>query len=255
MTLAAGLSETHSAPPVQHKALTESLAKNIRREVVALKYTDQTAQDLVKMVREWDLSTLEEKLARARQEQQDGKRSKAELAYVEQDTAKRLGLTIEKAVGFADPRVENGQLPETIRSGKALCLGYSQLFFVLGNSLRLSVKAVDVLELTSDPLPLDEGHVACLVELADDRTMIVDITRNLGFYSLATPAFQFKETFRKAGANWEVKDRHNPLGIFRRIQVVDRDGLVALIYVARVCACARRVTYRMRSQQHPSLFA
>ena len=207
------------------------------------------------MVQEWELPILEARLAKAREEHKDGKLLKSKLASLEEDTAKVLCLAIEKAVSFADPSRDTGQLPNVIRSRKALCLGYSQLFFVLGNSVGLSVKVIDVLELASGPVPFGESHVACLVELADDQTIFVDLTRNLRYYSLITASFQFKETYEKVGVNWEVKNRHNLFGLYRKIQVLDERGLTALIYAGQLSVLCKKGDISHASSRHRTLLA
>jgi hypothetical protein len=64
-------------------------------------------------------------------------------------------------------------LSAVVKDRKAQCLGYSQLFYILGKSVGLPISAADVLESAAGPLPAGEGHVACLPNpLAGDKSLL-----------------------------------------------------------------------------------
>ena len=66
--------------------------------------------------------------------------------------------------------------------------------------------------------------------------MVFDLAWQGGFVS---NAFMIDEEFGKVGNYWEPKDEANPVGIYRRIQVLDRNGLIACIYYDRGVAYAK----------------
>jgi len=92
------------------------------------------------------------------------------------------------------------------------------------------VQAIDVVELmTLGLLPPEADHTASIVSLTDGRTMMLDLVAG-GFIS---KPFIIEEEFTKVGNYLELKDKTNPLGIHRRIQIYERNGLIAAIYSRR----------------------
>ena len=54
---------------------------------------------------------------------------------------------------------------------------------------------------------------------------MVDVTQNL-----VSKPFVFLETYRAAGNYWELKQKDNPSGVHRRIQIWNKSGLCGAIY-------------------------
>ncbi|GAH78358.1 unnamed protein product, partial [marine sediment metagenome] len=109
-----------------------------------------------------------------------------------------------------------------------ICLSYSQMVYILGSSVGLSVKTINVAELASGPLPTGWVHVACLVSVANRKMLMVDLAREASL--MISKPFDIEKEFKKVGNYLELRDRDNPLGIHRRIQILDRNGLIAYIY-------------------------
>ena len=229
-------------PPVQ--ALTsaaDTLKKEIVQQVKSLEYADQVAQDFVLMVRDWNLAELKQKLTQAREDQKQGKMSREAVAKVEEDVTKKIAQQIRKEMKPAD----YFELAEVVKKKQANCLGFSQLFTILGTSLGLSVQPIEVEELAGGSIPLGGGHVACLVHWADDRSVIVDIAMGfrfqeerpflIGTYTWVSNepisrSFVLGESFGKVGHSWQIKDITNPLNLHRKIRVVASKGLLAGLY-------------------------
>ncbi len=74
-------------------------------------------------------------------------------------------------------------------------------------------------------MPAGEEHSACLVELTDGKTIMADLTQE----GISEP-FVFRDQYGAAGNYWELKQKENPLKIPRRIQILDRNGILADIY-------------------------
>ncbi|GAF85058.1 unnamed protein product, partial [marine sediment metagenome] len=217
---------------VQHDSETkfeEEYAEQIKQLVKGLEYSDKVAQDFVNMANGWKdergqlvLVVWKKKLAQTKDEHKQGKISKDQLAEVEQSIAKELSQRIKKEIGVND----FSDLAEVIKNGRANCGGYSQLIYILSDSIGLSIQAINVVELKSGLLLGRRNHVVCLVRLANGRIMMVDLVP-AGFVS---KPFIIEKAFTKAGNYWELKDKANPLGIHKRIQMLNRNGLIAVIY-------------------------
>ena len=119
----------------------------------------------------------------------------------------------------------NFYLSEVLKERKAQCLGYSQLYYVLGKAVGLRVQVIDVVELVSGPLPTLDGHVACLVDRSDGKVMIVDA----GLHYVSWP-FVFQDEYVEVGNYWQLKRQGNPLSLSRQISILNEKGLIADIY-------------------------
>jgi tetratricopeptide (TPR) repeat protein len=214
---------------------TEELSKRINQLVKELEYPDKVAEDFVTMVMGWKdaqgepvLVAWKKSLNQARQDYKEAKISKAELAKVEENIAKELSQRIQKEIRYAFSG-KLFDLVDVVKNKQTQCLGYSLLVYILGNSLGLPIKAINVEELMTGLLLPEVSHIASIVSLSDDRTVMVDISQ-VGFISRP---FLMEKEFAKVGNYWELKDPNNPLGIYRKIQVLDRNGLIGSIYCNR----------------------
>lgn len=209
----------------------EEYIEQIKQLVKGLEYSDKVAEDFVQMVSGWRdaqrrpvLVVWRQKLAEAKEANKQGKISKDQLAKVEENVTRELSQRIRKEISF---NIKFFDLADVIKHRQAQCISYSQLVYILDNSIGLSVEAIDVEELmTPGPLPVGYAHMACIVSLADGKMMMVDLVSG-GFVS---KPFIIKKEFAKVGNYWELKDEDNPLGIHRRIQIFDKNGLIAAIY-------------------------
>jgi tetratricopeptide (TPR) repeat protein len=214
---------------------TEELSKRINQLVKELEYSDKVAEDFNDMVISWKdaqgepvLVAWKQGLNQARQDYKKAKISKPQLAKLEENIVKELSQRIQKEI-TADFSLKFFDLADVIKHKQAQCLGYSQLLYITGNSVGLSVQAIEVVELTTGLLLPEAGHIASIVTLTDGRTRMVDLAPN-GFIS---KPFLMEEEFAKAGNYWELKDKTNALGIHRRIQILDANGLIGSIYTNR----------------------
>jgi tetratricopeptide (TPR) repeat protein len=202
-----------------------AISKDMQQIVKGLGYSGDVDIDLVQIASSWKYPAWKRTLRQARQDFQQKKTSAEDLARAEEKALKDLCEAIRKKFSPAAADSEYYYLPKIVNDGKAQCLGYSQLLYVLGNSLGLTVKVVDVLEQAGGPLPAGEEHSACLVELTDGKTIMVDLTQE----SVSKP-FVFRDQYGAVGNYWELKQKDNPFKIQRRIQILDRNGILADIY-------------------------
>jgi tetratricopeptide (TPR) repeat protein len=213
------------------------IAKDIEREVGCLGYSHPVAQEFVDMVREWDLAAMNQQLAQTRADHRDGRLSKDQMAQVEKDSARTLIGRIRQEI--APSWKDDFDLADVLNFRMANCLGNSQLFWILGNSLGLKVQMIVVLEPAQGNYPRLETHIACLAALTDGKTIMVD-ARGFGS-SLAersgdcvSEPFNFVETFAAVGDYYEIRNRAKPMHLHRKVQVVaDTRGIHALLVFSR----------------------
>ena len=225
LQLKALLDEKGLAKNPVSKATIESVEQHIHAEVTRLRYSDTVAQELVVMVRDWNLAALAEQLAAARDQQRQSKLSQDQLAEAERNIAEIACQEIAAVVRYKE---QVGELDDAIRSKCACCMGYALMFNVLGRSIGLDVQGLDVPITNSGPTIDDGGHAACLIHLADGRVAIVDAAG-----PFVSKPFQFAETYEEKGTYWQVKDARNPLSLHRVVQPLDDNGLVAVILLSR----------------------
>ncbi len=205
----------------------EALSKQIKDLVTGLEYSDKVAEDFVNMVISWEdaqgqpvLVVWKKKVHEAKEDYKQGKMSKIQLAKVEESIARKVSRRIRKEISR---KGEVFDLADVIKHKQANCLGCSQLLYILGNSTELSVKTIGVTQKMDGTLSV---HMACIVGLTDGKTMMVDLA--LG--PIMSKPFKFEKEFRKVGNYWELIDKDNPLGVHRRIQILDKNGLISYVY-------------------------
>lgn len=207
----------------------EKLSKQIVQHTKQLEYSDKISQDFSRMVQGWKdkdnrhiLIDRTGKLAEAKKSCEQNKISKKHLAEIEESIVGELGQRIKKEITFNENFFE---LDDIIKHRQTQCLGYTQLFHILANSIGLEVKSINVAQMRTGELPTGSAHIASMVILSDGKMIIADLVPN-GFISMP---FSLEEEFAKAGNYWELKDKSNPLEIDRKIQILNKSELVAYI--------------------------
>jgi len=235
-TSQAGLfnNKKHSKVSIYNSVESKNLSRRIKQIVCELEYSDEVAEDFVAMINGWQKKKAKpffvvrrDKLRRVREDYKQGNIKIAGVVKVEKSIIEDIAWLIENKFSCND---EYFELADVTKNRQANCLGLTQLYYILGTSIGLSVIPINAVELQSTgPLPTGCAHVSCIVSLSDGRTMMLN--------SLApdyiSPPFIMEEKFTKIGSYWHLKDEDNPLDIYRKIQLLDRDGLIAYIYSNR----------------------
>jgi len=217
------------------------LSEQIKQLVKSLEYSDKVADHFAQMVIDWEdaqgrpvLITWKEKLANAKQECKKGKISKNHVVKIEESVIRELCHRIKKQFSYEE---DTFVLDDVIQNQHANCLGYSQLIYIAGNAVGLSVRVIDVTNVseyvTLEKDVQEKGHVACIIDLSDGQLVMADMA--ISFVSISK-AFELESQFVKVGNYWEIRNKDNPLRIHRRIQISDRNGLIAMIYNSRGAA-------------------
>ncbi len=206
-----------------------NLYKQIKQHVGQLGYCEEAAENFVRMAEGWKdkqdrcvLICWSEKLAEAQKSYEQNKISKNHLAEIEGNIAGELGQRIKREIAFNEDYFELGDI---IKHRQTQCLGYTQLFYILGNSIGLEVKSINVEQMRSGKLPEGSAHIAGIVILSNGKMIIADLVPN-GFVSIP---FTLEEQFVRAGGYWQLEDNENPLQLDRKIQILGENELIAYI--------------------------
>jgi tetratricopeptide (TPR) repeat protein len=213
----------------------ENITSTIRSEL-APHYSVDVVENFIQMFIGWKgnkgsakLAVFNQELCQLRNKLKDNPHLTGlhlPIAQLEKTIAVSLACTIKSYIGYDE---ECFDLPDAIKSRQANCLGYSWLFYILGSSIGLSVKGVDVIELPTGELLKEIRHTASAVDLANGKTVMMDRVAE----SLVSEPFIVEKEFAKVGDYWELKGNDNPLGLYRRIRILDKKGLLAYVYAQR----------------------
>jgi tetratricopeptide (TPR) repeat protein len=227
----AGTGSTVEEPAAKNTTATaeqaNAVSKEIQQTLTGLGYSGDVDIYLVQMVYGWDYMKWKNTLDQAKKDFQQKKITDDQAAQIERKVLQELSRAIRKQFSPAANDSEYFYLSKVVKDKTAQSLGYSQLLYVLGNPIGLSIQVVDVLEPAVGYLPPGEEHAACLVELTGGKIVIADLTQEA-----SSDSFIFRDQYGSTGKYWELRGKNNPLLIPRRIQVLDRNGLVADIYNA-----------------------
>lgn len=114
-------------------------------------------------------------------------------------------------------------LPEVLRDKKALCLGYAQIVFVLGKTLRLEVEVMRVW------LDRYRTHTANLIKL-DSGYVVLDLSvADADYYK--SKIFVWEEDFEEEGVIWRLKAGSSIARAFEIVQRINEQGIIASRYI------------------------
>jgi hypothetical protein len=216
------------------RVILDSLSKKIRQSVREFGDCDETANDFARLALDWTdfhgrvmLLALAKKIYAAKQDYEKQILTMADRARVEAEAVDEfMDAAFFRVIPSRDPDLFS--LDSILREKSASCLGCTQLFYVLGNSIGLTTQSVFVPERSENTIRLGVSHVASVVHLADGKVIFVDFTtRNV------SEPFLFLEYYRETGNYWELKDQQNLLGIHKVLQLLDQKGLLGFVDAGR----------------------
>jgi len=198
--------------------------------ITELGYNESTAQDVAQRLSTWtEIADWQDKLSAARQEYEQGEKSIEDLSKIELDIVKELGHKIKNEIPTSDrdrtSEIDVSGLGSVIETGEANCLGYTQLVFVLGTTVGLSVEATQV----AQKYLVEMGaHIICIVNLSDERQVMVDLSSSSDNKPIfISEPFVIDNEFEQVDNYLEIEDTANPLNLFTRIRPLDENGLLA----------------------------
>lgn len=231
-----GLADPPAKPSSPAANTFEAVAKDIEKIVRRLGYPKSTADALVEMVRGWKLEQWKHDLVQARATASSP--HSVEVGRIEGQTIRLLYSKLGLEFDSSSKNDYYFYLSVALKNRKMNCLGFSQLFYILGNALGIRVRVVDVLEQVSGPSPAGDGHVACLASRSDGKVMMVDLGQNF-----VSRPFVFEEVFVNSDNHWKLKRQNNLLRIHRRIQVLNERELIGVVYNNLGCASLKAGNY------------
>ncbi len=240
VALILGLSAHCKKTPIPNAETSEfasadnELSARIKQLVRGLEYPDEVAEDFTRMALDWKdelgrplLIGWKENLAKAHQDYQEGKMSRNRVAKIEERVVQELCERITRQFG---PKELAFELSDVIENRQVDCIGCSQLTYIIGNAVGLSVRPIEVLDLAiSLEGDAQAGHMACITDLSDGRSVMADVS----FFETRSRAFDLEDHFVKVGNYWELRYKSNRLLLHRRIRLLDRKGLIAAICNSR----------------------
>ena len=210
---------------------TNGLSEQIEQLVKNLEYSNKVAEDFAKIVMGWKdtqgrsvLIAWKEKLANANQEHMKGTITENQVAKIQEGVIRELCQRIRNQLS---PEEDTFELADVIRNKQANCVGYSQFAYITGYAVGLSVRPIIVWDYSETN---KETHIACIINLLGGQVLIADVAI---FSDLISEAFKLESQYVKVGNHWELRNKNNPLRIHRKIQLSDRNGLIAGIYLSR----------------------
>ncbi len=197
-----------------------SVAEAIREGAIQLGYDADVGDRLNGLVAGWRCDSMAAERAAARQAPMGG--SPAREAAAESRVVDALDRKVREDLAQARAPTRHWHLPEVLADRRAQCLGFCQVWWIVGRAVGLDVVPIEVLTPAEGTLAEYETHVAALVRLADGTVRMIDPRMTIG----GSP-FRLGVAYRRTGAIWSLADPSNRLGLHRRIRLLDAAGLRA----------------------------
>ncbi len=147
-----------------------SLTDRIHQLVSGLPYPDEISDDLIDMLQSWRTDGIYNIYEEYRNLQNGRSISPSDVATgaLEELAISNLGQAIKSKIQY---KLKIFELPDVIESKQANCLGYTIIFYILGNAMGLKVSTAE----------RKEDHLENIVTLADNTLKIVDLTQKEDF--------------------------------------------------------------------------
>ena len=223
-----------TAPPLTKTTPTfspELLEKQLELLLMGLAYDREAADVIARELVSWEdedgnplINAWKGELIGTREKYKDGNTTVDELTEREIWITLELARKIKKEVPVYN--VSNWHLDRVIKDSGANCVGYTQLFYVLGDAVGLEVEPIEVVKSRD----LREGHVTGIVRLSDNRTAMIELTSNTAYVS---QPFTLSDEYIKSGNYLELRDKYSSIFPHTRIRILDKDGLMASLFISR----------------------
>jgi starch phosphorylase len=231
--------------PTETEIVYLEAVSNMRLESEILDYDEHIARELRDMVSKWRdgagellLGLLKRELDMVAKEVKGRKRPVGDLDKAQLRVLKKLGDAVASSIEYHPGSAFS--LDRALVERKASSLGMSQLMLIVGKSLGLDLSAIEVRVLqTGESLQMDNGHVACICYLASGRIVMLDIAKGL----MSKP-FRVIDEFDIDGEYLIQKDGSEASDIHRKIRIITREGVKALVHLEIAAAHERAGRYK-----------
>jgi tetratricopeptide (TPR) repeat protein len=222
---------TDSASSADDSEFIQRFKRVVRDHVMEQGYSDAESESVIDMVFGWKdlldrvvILDLKREIDSARRESTGGTISQVQFSQKEEEIAIRLAVRIRYEIGEEDKADDLSTLLDLVNSRTGTCLSLTQLYDVLANSLGITVRPIKVAEPTGGPLPLGIRHLACLVYLSDNRSVVVDMA-----YDLLSDGFVLEDKFEEKDGVWELREKKNHDRIHPRFRILSKNEWSAII--------------------------
>jgi tetratricopeptide (TPR) repeat protein len=212
----------------QDNALYEPITQSVKD----LGYSDSVAVNFMNQMFKRKSNTAnavywKETLMNMHDKEEPGEIAKQQMQCV-RALAHRISHSISSDRAYSD-------LQDVLARKKANCVGYVQIFHILAHCVGLHTRPVLVWELQrSEEIRVGELHVCTLITLADGKVALMD----LALPGVNSQPFEFEEVYHSHGSVFELRENNYPEDMYRRIELLDINGLKAIVCNNRGIACA-----------------
>lgn len=207
-------------------ALTQPpLARNMRQQMVALGYDEQTIGQMIQWSAGWK-DLWGRPLMPRWQAALAGVKSPEKLTRSQRVVGKQLAHALRRSIAYDSRWFE---LDDMIAHGRGQCLAYVQAYVILGRSLGLQITPINVIQTDKTmQFPSGQGHIACMLTLSNGLVVQVDVPSN----GIISKPFVLEDTYAPDGPYWQRSAQHRQ-SVFEEIQFLDDSGFMAHLFNSR----------------------
>ena len=215
---------------VDQAARVDGLSKRIEHEILGLGYDHPVARSCGQWAGQWRTWRHRSILTYWAQQLSDLQKQQASITSLSQ-AQQAIALKLRNQIhGRIEAQGDHYDLGEVIQKHQGQCLGFTQLYYVLASALGLDCIPINVLRTAdNEPMSPGEGHVSCMVRLADRRTILFDLVDDKAH----PQPFDFEQVYQHVGVMWQRMAPQRHPSYFSRLQCLDRAGLQAQLINAR----------------------
>jgi tetratricopeptide (TPR) repeat protein len=229
----------------QDNALYEPITQSVK----GLGYSDSVAVNFVNQMFRRKSNTAnavywKEALMSMHDKEEPGEIAKQQMQCV-RALAHRINHGISSDRAYSD-------LQDVLAEKKANCVGYVQIFHVLAQCVGLHTRPVLVWELQrSEEIRIEEQHVCTLITLADGKVAFLD----LALPGVNSQPFEFETVYRSQGSTFELRTNNHPENMYQEIELLDINGLKAIVCNSRGVAYASSQQFDRAIQSYDQAIA
>jgi tetratricopeptide (TPR) repeat protein len=210
---------------------SDEIRSKIEDLVLELQFPESAAQSVSTFATELPLNSLKQRLDKARRE-------KRQVVETERAIAAELCSLISKKIERCHPDDMTGyfDLERIVKKRRALCFGYSELYYVMANAIDLSSFVVLVIEYPDGVVnetpksskPMVNKHACAMTTLSDGRVTFVDL-----MLGSATDPVRYADYYTKVGVIDHLKPSSKVRLLPRKIRVFTLDQTRSYIHNSR----------------------
>lgn len=210
---------------------SEEILTKVEERVLELQFSESAARSVSAFAAEFPLNSFKQRLVQARQSQRL-------VADVERAIAGELCTLISNKIQRCHPDDPTGyfDLERIVSKRRALCFGYSELYYVMANAIDLESSIVLVLqqpkEVVNETPKSSQSiifkHACAMTSLSDGRVTFVDL-----MIGKTTEPVRYSDTYSKVGVIDYINQSSQVRLLPRKIRVFNLDQTRSYIHSSR----------------------